>query len=292
MTNPAQYSSPSPGGSPWQLPQLRHRVAVPLVVVLLTATIGRLLVLSPQITAGETALLEGISQHRNVLLDTVATVVQMALSNGAVVLIIAAVIGWLAVIRRRPLDAVGFGITALAGWAAVGLVKVAVERPRPELSGDPLGAVTGSLSFPSSHTGAVVAIVLALSLVASRARSRRTILLWGSLGVALVGLARMYSGAHYPLDVVAAVPVAFVGVMAGASLANKVVPALAFGFSWQQEGVTVDAPATRRAPAQAAHADAARSRPAATAPARTAPAARAGSRAATAHHEERTDRAA
>ena len=161
MTNPAQYTSPSPGGSPWQLPQLRHRVAVPLVTVLLTATIGRLLVLSPQVTDGETALLEGLSQHRNVLLDTLATAVTFALSNGAVVLIVAAVIGWLAVVRRRPLDATGFGILALAGWGAVGLVKVLVERPRPTfLTGDPLSPVSGSLSFPSSHTGAAVAIVL------------------------------------------------------------------------------------------------------------------------------------
>ena len=272
MTNPAQYSSPSPGGSPWHLPQLRHRVAVPVVVVLLTATIGRLLVLSPQITDGETALLEGLSQHRNFLLDSVATVVQIALSNGAVVLVVAALIGWLAVIRRRPLDAAGFSITALAGWAAIGLVKVAVERPRPELSGGPLGAVTGSMSFPSSHTGALVAIVLSLALVARRARSRRTVMAWGCLGVAVVGLARVYSGAHYPLDVLAALPVAFVGVMAGASVANKVVPALAFGFSWHQEGITVAAPAAACRPATSATAqdDAARARPAAQAPAAAA----------------------
>ena len=255
MTNPAQYTSPSPGGSPWHLPQLRHRVAVPLVVVLMTATIGRLLVLSPQVTDGETALLEGLSQHRNVLLDTIATIVQFALSNGAVVLIIAAVIGWLAVIRRRPLDATGFGITALAGWGAVGLVKVAVERPRPALTGDPLSVVTGSTSFPSSHTGALVSIVLGLALVAATARSRHSILLWGTVGVVLVGAARMYSGAHYPLDVLAALPVAWAGVMAGASLANIVVPALAFGFGWQQAGVSVAARRTgSTAPTPAQHA--------------------------------------
>ena len=252
MTNPAQYTSPSPGGSPWHLPQLRHRVAVPLVVVLLTATIGRLLVLSPQVTDGETALLEGLSQHRNVLLDGIATLVQFTLSNGGVVLIIAAVIGWLAVIRRRPLDATGFAITALAGWGAVGLVKVLVERPRPAVSGDPLEAVAGSTSFPSSHTGALVAIVFALSFVASRRRTRRNVLLWGTLGVAVVGAARVYSGAHYPLDVLAALPVAWAGVMVGTAVANKVVPALAFGFSWQQAGVSLEAPDSRRAATRAA----------------------------------------
>ena len=294
MTNPAQHSSPSPGGSPWHLPQLRHRVAVPLVVVLLTATIGRLLVLSPQITDGETALLEGLSQHRNVLLDGVATVVQIALSNGAVVLIVAAVIGWLALIRHRPLDATGFGITALAGWAAVGLVKLAVERPRPELSGDALGAVSGSLSFPSSHTGALVAIVLSLGLVATRARTRRAIVFWGFLGVVVVGLARMYSGAHYPLDVLAALPVAFVGVMVGASLANLVVPALAFGFSWQQEGTTVTAPSAAPRPEASGTApdDDARTRPAPQAPAAAGSGTGRAQRPAATHRHTRSDRAA
>ncbi|WP_305142890.1 phosphatase PAP2 family protein [Kocuria marina] len=172
---------------------------------------------------------------------------QYALSNGAVVLIIAAVIGWLAVLRRRPLDATGFGITALAGWGAVGLVKVFVERPRPTfLSGEALAPVTGSMSFPSSHTGAVVAIALAMGLVASRRSSRRRIALLGTLAVVIVGAARMYSGAHYPLDILAAVPVAWAGVMAGCALANKVVPALAFGFSWRQAGVSQPAPATMR----------------------------------------------
>ncbi|MCG7425340.1 phosphatase PAP2 family protein [Kocuria rhizophila] len=227
-------------------------MAVPLVVVLLTATIGRLLVLSPQVTDGETALLEGLSQHRNVLLDGIATLVQFTLSNGGVVLIIAAVIGWLAVIRRRPLDATGFAITALAGWGAVGLVKVLVERPRPAVSGDPLEVVAGSTSFPSSHTGALVAIVLALSFVASRRRTRRNVLLWGTLGVAVVGAARVYSGAHYPLDVLAALPVAWAGVMVGTAVANKVVPALAYGFSWQQAGVSLEAPHSRRAATRAA----------------------------------------
>ncbi|WP_233542820.1 phosphatase PAP2 family protein [Kocuria tytonis] len=258
-------------------------MAVPLVAVLVTATIGRLLVLSPRITDGETALLEGLSQHRNALLDVLATVVQIALSNGAAVLIIAAVIGWLAVIRRRPLDAAGFGITALSGWAAVGIVKLAVERPRPTVSGDPLGAVTGSMSFPSSHTGALVAIVLGLSLVASGARTRRSVLLWGTLGVVAVGAARMYSGAHYPLDVLAALPVAWAGVMAGASVANTVVPALAFGFSWRQAGVTLRAPAPRGAtgPTAAARAEGSGSSVAREAPLRG-----------TARHDQHSDRAA
>ena len=250
MTNPAQYTSPSPGGSPWQLPQLRHCIAIPLVVVLLTATIGRLLVLSPQAADGETALLEGLSHHRNPLLDVAATAVDAALSAGVVVLIIAAITGWLAVVRRRPLDAAGFGITSLAGWGAVGLVKLAVERPRPALAGDTLEVANGSMSFPSSHMGAMVAILLGLGLVAARRSTRRRILLLGTVALVAVGAARMYSGAHYLLDVLASVPVACAGAAAGAALANTIVPALAYGFGWRQAGMRLENPVARRADAE------------------------------------------
>lgn len=248
MTYPAKQTSPWPGGSPWRLPQLRHRVAVPLVTVLVVATVGRLLVLSPQLATGETALLEGLSQHRNSVLDVLATVIQVVLSNAGVVLIIAALTGWLAVIRRRPLDATGFLITSLTGWGAVGLVKALVERPRPSLpEAGPLLSVAGVTSFPSGHTGTALAIVLALTLVGARSTHRGRTAWIGCIAVALVGLSRIYAGAHYSLDVLFALPVAWAGVMAGCALANKLVPALAYGFGWRQAGVAVAQPVTRGA---------------------------------------------
>ncbi len=247
MTYPAQNTSPSPGGSPWRLPQLRHRVAVPLVTVLLVATVGRLLVVSPEITHGETALLEGLVQYRNAALDALAMAIQAVLSNAGIVLIIAMITGWLAVFRRRPLDATAFLITSLMGWAAIGLVKVAAERPRPSLmTGDQLLAMEGATSFPSGHTGGALAIVLALTLVNFRSSKRNRILLLGLAAVVLVGASRIYATAHYPLDVLVSIPVAWAGVMIGCSLSNALVPALAYGFGWTQKGVTVPAPATKR----------------------------------------------
>ncbi|MDO5685676.1 MAG: phosphatase PAP2 family protein [Bifidobacterium sp.] len=228
MTYPAQKTSPSPGGSPWRLPQLRHRVAIPLVTVLLVATVGRLLVVSPEITHGETALLEGLVQYRNAALIAVIT-------------------GWLAVFRRKPLDATAFLITSLMGWAAIGLVKVAAERPRPSLmTGDQLLALDGATSFPSGHTGGALAIVLALTLVNFRSSKRNRILLFGLAAVAVVGMGRIYATAHYPLDVLVSIPVAWAGVMIGCSLSNALVPALAYGFGWTQKNVTVPAPKTAR----------------------------------------------
>lgn len=247
MTYPAQKTSPSPGGSPWRLPQLQHRVAVPLVTVLLVATVGRLLVVSPEITHGETALLEGLVQYRNAPFDALAMAIHVVFSNAGIVLIIATITGWLAVFRRRPLDATAFLITSLTGWAAIGLVKVAAERPRPSLpAGEQLFHLEGATSFPSGHTGGALAIVLALMLVNFRSSQRNRILWFGLAAVALVGASRIYAAAHYPLDVLVSIPVAWAGVMIGGSLANALVPALAYGFGWSQADATVPAPQNTR----------------------------------------------
>lgn len=247
MTYPAQKTSPSPGGSPWRLPQLQHRVAVPLVTVLLVATVGRLLVVSPGITHGETASLEGLVHYRNAAYDAIAMVIHVVFSNAGIVLIIAMITGWLAVFRRRPLDATAFLMTSLMGWAAIGLVKVAAERPRPSLpTGEQLLHLEGATSFPSGHTGGALAIVLALTLVNFRSSKRNRILLFGLAAVALVGASRIYATAHYPLDVLVSIPVAWAGVMIGCSLANLLVPALAYGFGWSQADLTVTAPESTR----------------------------------------------
>ena len=253
MTYPAQKTSPSPGGSPWRLPQLRHRVAVPLVTVLLVATIGKLLVVSPEVAHGETALLEGLVQYRNAAFDTLALMLNVVFSNAGIVLIIAVITGWLAVFRRKPLDATAFLITSLLGWAVIGLVKITVERPRPSLlTGDQLLVVQGATSFPSGHTGGALAIVLALALVNFRSSKRNRILLFGLALVALVGMSRIYASAHYPLDVLVSLPVAWAGVMIGCSLSNVLVPALAYGFGWSQRDATVPAPRGERVASGAA----------------------------------------
>lgn len=245
MTNPAQKTSPSPGGSPWRLPQLRHRVAAPLIVVLLAATIGRLLVVSPEIAHGETALLEGLDHYRNAAFNAAALALHTALAAPGMVLIIAVITGWLAVFGRRPLDATAFFITSLLGWAAVGVVKLAVGHPRPAVpTGDNVLDVGGLASFPSGHTGGALAVVLALTLVSSRSATRNRILLLGLLGVVLVGTSQIYAAVHYPLDVLVSLPVAWAGVMLGCALSNTLVPALAFGFGWRQQGITApDSPA-------------------------------------------------
>jgi undecaprenyl-diphosphatase len=104
-----------------------------------------------------------------------------------------------AVARRRPRLGLAIGIAGTAAWLLAKVGKPVVDRGRPAsvLDGVALrGAEEGDLGFPSGHA----AVSAALTVVTWPHLSRR----WRAAAAALAGFvpfARMYVGAHLPLDV-------------------------------------------------------------------------------------------
>lgn len=101
--------------------------------------------------------------------------------------------------RRSGRDrAVGVAAAGTAVWGGIKLVKPLVGRGRPS---DHLaevrvrGMAPGGLGYPSGHA----AVSMALALLASRTAGERGVAL---AAAGSTGLARMYVGAHLPLDVV------------------------------------------------------------------------------------------
>jgi membrane-associated phospholipid phosphatase len=161
------------------------------------------------------------SEHGQ-LLDTVAlagnwigrarieTLVDRVLNTVSVVSLLAAtaVIGFIALIRRRV--AVAFGAILLIVGANVTTQVLKLLLDRPELGVDVERAAAGN-SLPSGHTTVAAAVVVALLLVLP-ARLRGPVGVIGAVAAAFVGVATLSAGWHRPSDVVAALLV--VGVWA------------------------------------------------------------------------------
>ncbi|MFC2153025.1 phosphatase PAP2 family protein [Actinomycetota bacterium] len=91
--------------------------------------------------------------------------------------------------------------TGLAAWAGAKALKKAIARGRPGDHDDAtilrMGSADHGLGYPSGHAAVVATLVPALTESQGGALT--------ALGIALagvVGVSRIYVGAHYPLDVI------------------------------------------------------------------------------------------
>jgi membrane-associated phospholipid phosphatase len=147
----------------------------------------------------------------NGLPDAFSPVLFAAMQAGALVAVF--ICGLFALFAGRPRLA---GLIVLAGgsaWVLAKFVKRVVERGRPvDYLPDVLirGAEQMGQGFPSGH--AAVAAAMA-TVVTPYLSTRGRVVVW--LIVALVALARVYTGAHLPYDVVAGV---FVGWITGSAI--------------------------------------------------------------------------
>ncbi len=125
-------------------------------------------------------------------------------SSAVLVLITAATIIYLLLIRR-PGTAL-FVLAAIAGGQVLSsLLKLEVDRPRPELVSHLVTET--SLSFPSGHAMLSAVTYLTLGSLAARflpdRRTKIFVLGLAVLVTVLVGTSRVYLGVHWPSDVLA-----------------------------------------------------------------------------------------
>lgn len=172
---------------------------------------------STNATEASTAILRGLTQ-----LGATATVVVLA---ATVALVHARA-------RNRTAIAAFLLVVVLGQNLVVNLVKVLVDRARPDI--DPLAGFSGA-SFPSGHTAAAFATFAALALVLGRGRGARVQARLLGAAVALaaaVGMSRVFLGVHWMTDVVAG---------AALGLAWFALAAIAFGGRLLQFGLPVAA---------------------------------------------------
>jgi undecaprenyl-diphosphatase len=106
---------------------------------------------------------------------------------------------------RRPRAALFVLLTLGGGQLLLSLLKLAVDRPRPEIVSHLVEVLT--LSFPSGHAMGAALTYGTLAALACRFAPGRAsrICLWAVavLATLLVGISRVYLGVHWPSDVLA-----------------------------------------------------------------------------------------
>ena len=111
--------------------------------------------------------------------------------------------------RRLPNRAIPvlLGVTVLGQFGVTNLIKVIVDRARPDI--DQLTGFAGP-SFPSGHAAAAAATFAVLALLAGRRRSRRARAVITAVAVAvavMVAGTRVLLGVHWLTDVLAGLAV-------------------------------------------------------------------------------------
>jgi uncharacterized membrane protein YbhN (UPF0104 family)/membrane-associated phospholipid phosphatase/tRNA A-37 threonylcarbamoyl transferase component Bud32 len=110
------------------------------------------------------------------------------------------VVGVIVFVRRRPLMLRDVVIAGVAGSLLARAAKVLVDRSRPAGFVPDIilrGVIANSQGFPSTHAAVAAALATAAGPYLSRTGRR---LAW--TGVVVVGISRVYAGAHLPLDIV------------------------------------------------------------------------------------------
>ncbi|HEX8147397.1 MAG TPA: phosphatase PAP2 family protein [Pyrinomonadaceae bacterium] len=110
---------------------------------------------------------------------------------------------------RRRSEAFGLLLSTAGGSALNRVVKYVVARPRPTLEHVRVSGEWAHESFPSGHVTFYVCFFgflffVAFALLPKGSRARRVACGLAALPVLLVGLSRVYLGAHWPSDTLGA----------------------------------------------------------------------------------------
>ena len=178
------------------------------IAALAVLALSSMLVSDQRFVRGEAALFEVVNEWPRGIGAPLELVMHIGTIGAGLVLIAAVAVTHL---PQRPRPVVAVGVATLVAWRLDDVVKGIIERPRPEVL--PWGAIvrdhaTG-YGFPSGHTTLAFAFATVLHpLLPARVR-------WIPWAVATaVGLARMYVGVHWPMDVVGG---AALGIAIGAA---------------------------------------------------------------------------
>jgi membrane-associated phospholipid phosphatase len=181
--------------------------AIAIVGVAVVAALGLSVTRLGLLSGIDRTVLRAMNELHTDGLGVLATGIYSVLSPIPAVVITIAIAAVVFVATRRTRIAVTFAVVVAATWLPSAAIKVLVHRARPDVTALPHPFANQPVdgSFPSGHLVFVVAVVVAFAFLARPGAWRVLTLFAGTIFSALVGLALIVDGVHYPTDVFASV---------------------------------------------------------------------------------------
>lgn len=159
----------------------------------------------------------------NDVLDTIAHTAGEVYSPpfAIAITILTSALIWL--FTRSKLDAIAFAVITAAGWLPAQFFKFFIDEKRPDqllLSHSVVSPETDN-AFPSGHTCFAISFGYALYLLLRSQKAKTWVLGLWILSVLVMAWARVYSGVHYPTDILGSVFASLAGLFT-------------IGFVWNQ----------------------------------------------------------
>jgi glycosyltransferase 2 family protein len=146
------------------------------------------------VARGETAVLLAVNGWPRIIGAPLEVVMQLGTLPAALAITVV-----VALVTARPRATLALLLASLVAWRLDDVLKEVIERPRPAGHVDDLVVreEAHGFGFPSGHTALAFAVAAVLHpLLPARWR-------WGPWVLAsLVGIARLYVGVHWPMDLV------------------------------------------------------------------------------------------
>lgn len=123
------------------------------------------------------------------------------------VLLTAAATAVVWVVRRDVRPAAAFAVVVAGTWLPSAVVKILVDRHRPDLAQlpHPVSPAQVDASYPSGHAVFITAVAIGVVLLLADTRAARTARVVVPIVVVVLLLSLLVDGVHFPTDVLASV---------------------------------------------------------------------------------------
>lgn len=185
----------------------RATVTLGVAAVVLVTVFGLLIAKTGWMTRADLRGVEALNVLHTGLLGAVGAGVYRVFSPVSAVVLTVVIVGVLWVVTKDLRVAAVFAVTVAVTWLSSDIVKMLVERPRPDhaILTNPLGIAPADASFPSGHMVFVATLAVMFFLLARRSVHRGTVTVIGFVAVLVVAFSLVADGVHYPSDVIASV---------------------------------------------------------------------------------------